>query len=176
MLDKPVSLRGVVAALMDEDNINSEAAVETLVRRSRNEPYLRDALVLMGAKAAIRDHFHAARGEAYPIIGARVAARGAKVEQSKMTKAEREARAEAKTNRRQLIDSYALWGHTLLRDARKEDLRASIAYRQGQVAGNQRAIRFEEAILRRMTSEAKTCGECLSARKVDEIWMQHYGK
>jgi hypothetical protein len=177
VLDKPLSLRSHVAAMFDHEGLDPDTIVDTLIRRAGNDPHLRNALIVVGAKQAVRGYYHDGRGEAYPMRGARAEnSRQAKVEQGKISKAEREAREVAKTNRRQIIDGYALWGYTLLRDARKEDLRMSIANRQAQVQGGLRAIRFEEAILKHMTSETKTCGELLSAKKIDQLWMQHYGK
>jgi hypothetical protein len=111
-----------------------------------------------------------------PIRGARVeVTRSAKVDRADARQAERKERQNAKVNRRTLLDSYALWGHTLLRDATKDDIRLSIEKRKIQVAGNLKAIRFEEAILAQMP-ENKTCGEALTVAKIDKLWMQHYGR
>lgn len=172
MLDVTFSLRGYVVEMFDEGFDDSDI-IEELVKRAESNLSLRNALILVGAKQAIRTYYNDARSEAMPIRGARRVED--KTNRVAKTKAEREARQQAKENRRTLLDSYTLWGHTALRDATAEDLRTSIEKRKIQVSGNLKAIRFEEAVLAQVP-EGKRCGQVLSATKIDKLWMTHYGK
>lgn len=175
MLDKTFSLRTYVADLLD-GGFDGETIVPALVRRADTNLSLREALLTVGAKQAVRTHFTDARSEAYPIRGARSEeSREAKVGKATVTKAERVERQAAKENRRTMLDTYTLWGHTALRDASAEDLRLSISNRKTQVAGGLKAIRFEEAILKQLPT-GKTCGQAFTAVKIDKLWMQHYGR
>lgn len=177
MLDRPFSLRKYVVEMFDDEGFDDQTAVESLVRRAQQDPDLNRSLLLTGAKQAVRNYYKDGRTESYPISGARAAvSRSAKAEQAKMTKAERERREAEKENRRQLIDTYSLWGHLALRDALKGDIRASITHRNTQLRGQQKAIRFEQAVLDAMTSETKTCADQLGAARVDRLWMRHYGR
>jgi len=172
MLDNIFSLRNYVAKLFD-DGGDDESIVQALVNRSATNDDLLNALLLLGAKQAVRIYFSDARSEAYPIRGARLEATHAKGD--KISKAEREERAAAKENRRTLLDTYTLWGHVPLRDATRADIEVSITHRKTQVAGSLKAIRFEEAVLKELPAN-KTCGQALSVSKIDKMWMQHYGR
>jgi hypothetical protein len=179
MLDKTFSLRVFVADLLDK-GYDSETVIPTLVRQADSNLSLRDALLTIGAKQAVRTYFADARSEAYPIRGARAEIvreekRETKTGKATITKAERDERQAAKENRRTMLDTYTLWGHTPLRDATKADIRASIANRKTQVAGGLKAIKFEQAVLDQLP-ENKTCGQAFSATKIDKLWMQHYGR
>lgn len=175
MLEKTFSLRGYVVEMFD-NGFDDETIVPALVRRAETNLSLREALLTIGAKQAVRTYFADERADATVIRGARSEnRRGSKEASASMTKEERDERQATKENRRSLIDTYTLWGHTALRDAKADDLRVSIANRAAQVAGGQKAIRFEKAILAQMP-ENKTCGQVFSSAKIDKLWMQHYGR
>jgi len=176
MLDTVFSLRNYVANLL-EDGGSSDSVVEALVMRAASDAALRDALILLGAKQAVRIYYSDARNEAYPIRGARLeAVRDTKETKGKrVSKEEREERMEAKENRRTMLDTYTLWGHKPLRDATKEDINLSIVNRKTQVAGSLKAIGFEQAVLRILPAN-KTCGQALTSAQIDKLWMKHYGR
>ena len=164
MLDTTFSLRTYVAELFD-NGFDDETIVPALIRRAETNLSLRSALLAVGAKQAVRTYFNDARSEAHPIRGARSAASpDKKADQAKMVNRDAERRRAAKENRRTLFDTYTLWGHTSLRDATKDDLKASIANRKTQMAGSMKALKFEEAIYAELP-DGKTCAQAFWRRQ-----------
>jgi hypothetical protein len=151
-------INAYVRAVMNRAKFSSQDALKMILKDAAKDSRIRVALLKLGAEQVIRDYFHQGRRSKETLKASIL-----------MDSAEHEEREKAKLQRRFFWDSYTLFGHMELKSATRPDIRDSIKNRQDQIVGNQRCVKFEQAIASRMKGDRTTVEKCFKIATIIEM-------